>query len=198
MMLYIEIVGLDGAGKSRLAWSLKHHLKDRARLISVSMAGITLSAARGVVTSDAISPVTRAMAYMSAHSEAYDKIVFDLDAGIDHLIGDRGYGCFYAYQHHCPVEIIDALWSVAMRGIYPDLLVFVDTPVSMCQERIARRRNPSALDKSPVSWHESVRDRYLEFCGSYDRGEVLILDGSRHPNILRKCVLKELKRLSQL
>lgn len=195
-MFYIEIVGLDGAGKSRLSRSLVYHLGNRARLISVSMAEITLLSARCVVTSDAISPVTRAMAYMSAHSEAYDKIAFDLDAGIDYLIGDRGYGCFSAYQHQCPAEIIDALWSISMRGIFPDLVVFVDTPVLMCQERIARRRHPSALDKKPVCWHEAVRERYLTFCASYDKGEVLILDGSRHPNILRKRVLKELKRLS--
>ena len=195
-MIYIEIVGLDGAGKSRLAWSLKHHLKERARLISVSMAEITLSSARSVVISDSISPFTRALAYMSAHSEAYDKIASDLDAGIDYLIGDRGYACFSAYQHQCPVEVIDALWSIAMRGIYPDLLVFIDTPVLMCQERIARRRNPSALDKKPASWHEAVRGRYLAFCASYDKGEVLILDGSSPPNILLALVLKELKRLS--
>lgn len=196
-MIYIEIVGLDGAGKSRLVWSLKHHFGDCARMISVSMAEVTYSSACRVTTSNAISPVTRAIAYMAAHSEAYDKIASDLDAGIDYLIGDRGYGCFSAYQHRCPVEIIDALWSVAMRGLFPDLVVFVDTPVLMCQERISRRRNPSALDKKPVCWHEAVRERYLAFCGSYDRGEVLILDGSRHPNILRKRVLKELKRLSQ-
>ncbi|MDE2674711.1 MAG: hypothetical protein OXH65_06340 [Paracoccaceae bacterium] len=89
-MLYIEIVGLDGAGKSRLSRSLVYHLGDRARLISVSMAEITLVSARRVVTSDAISPITRAMAYMAAHSEAYDLLVSDVDAGIDYLIGDRG------------------------------------------------------------------------------------------------------------
>ncbi|MDE0554970.1 MAG: dTMP kinase [Candidatus Poribacteria bacterium] len=193
-MIYIELVGLDGAGKSRLAWSLKHHLGDRARVISVSMAEITYSVARRVVMRDAISPVTRAIAYMAAHSEVYDKIASDLDA-IDYLIGDRGYGCFSAYQHHCPVEVIDALWSIAMRGIFPDLLVFVDTPVLLCQDRIARRRNPSALDKKPASWHEAVRDRYLTFCGSYDRGEVLILEGSRHSDILRDRVLKALEAI---
>ena len=175
-MFYIEIVGLDGADKSRLAWSLKHHLGDSAMVISVSMAEITYSSARRVMSCDSISPVTRAIAYMSAHFEAYDTIASDIDVGIDYLIGDRGYGCFYAYQFECPVEIIDALWSVTMRGLYPDLLVFVDTPVLMCQNRITRRRRkPSAFDKKPVSWHEPVHDRYVSFCELYDKGEVLIL-----------------------
>ena len=193
-MIYIEIVGLDGAGKSSLARSLVYELGDRARLICVSLAEITLKAVRSVVTSDAVSPITRALTYMSAHSEVYDTIASDLDR-IDYLIGDRGYGCFSAYQHQCPSEVIDQLWSVAMRGIFPDLLVFIDTPVRLCQARISRRRNPSALDTKPAAFHEAVRKRYLDFCGSYTKGQVLILDGTRHTNINRRRVLKALRAL---
>ena len=98
MMFYIEIVGLDGAGKSSLARSLVYKLGDRACLISVSMAKIT-----------------RAFTYMSAHSEAYDIIASDIDAGIDYLIGDRGYACFYAYQHKAGSEVIDRLSEVIDR-----------------------------------------------------------------------------------
>ena len=194
-MIYIEIVGLDGAGKSSLARSLVYELGDRARLISVSMAEITLKAARSVVTSDVISPITRAMTYMSTHSEVYDTIASDIDTGIEYLIGDRGYGCFSAYQHECPAEVIDQLWTIAMRGIFPDLLVFIDTPVRMCQARISRRRNPSELDTKPAAFHAAVRERYLEFCESYERGQTLILDGTRHTNILRRRVLKALRAL---
>ena len=194
-MIYIEIVGLDGAGKSSLARSLVYDLGARARLISVSLAEITLKAARSAVTSDSISPITRAMTYMSAHSEAYDTIASDIDTGIEYLIGDRGYGCFYAYQSECPAEVIESLWSIAMRGLFPDLLVFIDTPVWLCQARISRRRNPSELDTKPAAFHEAVRERYLKFCESYERGQVLILDGTRHTNILRRCVLKALRAL---
>lgn len=194
-MIYIEIVGLDGAGKSGLARSLVYDLGDLARLICVSMAELTLKAARSVVTSDSISPITRAMTYMSAHSEAYDTLAADIDTCIEYLVGDRGYGCFFAYQHQCPSEVIDHLWSIAMRGIFPDLLVFIDTPVSICQSRISRRRNPSELDTKPAAFHESVRKRYLKFCESYERGQVLILDGTRHTNILRRRVLRSLRAL---
>jgi len=197
-MRYIEIVGLDGAGKSSLSRSLVYHLGDSARLISVSMAEITFAAARSVVSSDAISPITRAMAYMSAHSEAYGTIAADIVSGIDYLIGDRGYGCFFAYQHQCPSGVIDQLWSIAMRGIFPDLLVFIDTPVSVCQSRISRRRNPSALDTQPAAFHEVVRERYLAFCASYQRGQVLILDGSRDRSILLGEVLDTLLSFPKL
>ena len=68
---------------------------------------------------------------------------------------------------------------MAMRDLFPDMLVFLDTPVWLCQERIARRRHPSKMDRKQASFHRSVRERYLDFCGSYQRGETLILDGTQ-------------------
>ena len=80
-----------------------------------------------------------------------------------------------------------------MRGVFPDFLVFIDTPVWLCQERIVHRRNPSVIDRKPASFHRAVRERYLAFVGSYQRGQVLILDGSLHISKLRKKVLKVLE-----
>ena len=190
-MIYIEIVGLDGAGKSRLSYSLVEHLGDRARLMSLSGAQKTRDVVRRVSVSDSVSPITRALVYMAAHSEVYDILSSDLDR-IDYLIGDRGYACFHAYQSECPAQVIDQLWSIAMRSLFPDLLVFIDTPVWLCQERIVHRRNPSVIDRKPASFHRAVRQRYLSFVDSYQRGQTLTLDGTRHTNILRKKVLKAL------
>lgn len=196
-MVYVEVVGLDGAGKSRLAVSLVHALGDCARLMQICQAEVSRDVARQVSISASVSPITRAFGYMAAHSEVYDRIAPDLNS-LDYLIGDRGYACFYAYQHECPSEVIYDLWTIAMRGLFPDLLVFLDTPVWLCQERIVRRRVRSVIDKKPASFHRAVRERYLAFCDSYSKGQVLTLDGSRHPNILRKQVLRALEKLSYL
>ena len=197
MMIYIEIVGLDGAGKSSFARSLVKQLGDRSRLLHVSQATITRNAAKAVATSDAISPMTRAMVYMSAHSEAYDRIVPNLNE-VDYLVGDRGYACFYAYQYQCPSDVIDRLWSMAMRDLFPDILVFLDTPVWLCQERISRRRYSSEMDRKPASFHRAVRNRYLSFVQSYTRGQTFILDGTQGTNalceVLRKALLSHTTR----
>ena len=193
-MVYVEIVGLDGAGKSRLSGSLAHHLGDCARLMHISLAENTCDVARIVSVSDSVSAITRAFGYMAAHSEVYDILSSDFDS-IEYLIGDRGYACFHAYQYQCPAKVIDELWSIAMRGLFPDLLVFLDTPVWLCQERIVRRRNPSVIDKKPASFHRAVRKRYLAFVDSYHRGQTLILDGTQHTSKLRRAVLKVLRSL---
>ena len=122
-MIYIEIVGLDGAGKSGLARSLIYHLGDGARLMQICQAEVTRDVVGLVSTREVVSPMTRAFGYMAAHSEVYDIISPDLDS-IDYLIGDRGYACFYAYQYQCAAKVIDQLWTIAMHGIFPDLLVF--------------------------------------------------------------------------
>lgn len=175
-MLYIEIVGLDGAGKTRLSKSLVCLLGSRARRIHISQADITRHAARLVTTCDAVSSTTRILTYMAAHAEAYDRATLD---NIDFLVGDRGYACFYAYQYQAGSDVIDNLWSLAMRNHFPDLLVFLDTPVHECQERIASRKHTSEMDTRPIDFHKAVRERYLAFMDTYEKGQTLILEGSQ-------------------
>ena len=196
-MFYIEVVGLDGAGKSKLCHSLIYKLGDQARLLHVPSKNMLTTPVVRQVSRESVSPDTRLLTYMAGYSEAYDKLVCQSDP-FKYLIGDRGYACFYAYQIECASENIDALWSFAMRGIFPDLLVFLDTPVSKCRSRVFGRRNPSEVDKRSKSFYKSVRKRYLSFCASYRRrGQVLILDGRRHRNIQIRKVLQAIKRLSR-
>lgn len=195
-MLYIEVVGLDGAGKSKLCNSLIYKLGDQARLLHVPSKDLLTTPVVRFVSREPVSPETRLLTYMAGYSEAYDKIVCQSDP-FQYLIGDRGYACFYAYQFECYIEDIDALWSIAMRGTFPDLLVFLDTPVSMCRSRVSGRRYQSEVDKRSKSFYKSVRKRYLSFCASYRRcGQVLILDGRRHRHIQIRKALQAIKRLS--
>ena len=196
-MFYIEVVGLDGAGKSKLCHSLIYKLGDQARLLHVPSKNMLTTPVVRHVSRESVSPNTRLLTYMAGYSEAYDKLVCQSDP-FKYLIGDRGYACFYAYQFECAAENIDALWSFAMRGIFPDLLVFLDTPVSKCRSCVVGRRNLSEVDKRSKSFYKSVRKRYLSFCASYRRrDQVLILDGRRHRNIQIRKVLQAIKRLSR-
>lgn len=190
-MRYIEVVGIDGAGKSRLCRSIAYKLGERARLIRLSLADQTYAAVQLVSSCESVSPMTRILTYMAAQSEVYNKLVSNLE-GIDYLIGDRGYACYHAYQYGVGATVIDELWTIAMGGLFPDLLVFLDTPVSMCRERVARRKYPSVIDNQPTEFHLDVRERYLEFIASYKRGETLVLDGRRYTRTLRHIVLETL------
>ena len=196
-MYYIEVVGLDGAGKSKLCRSLIYKLGDQARLLHVPSKGMLTTPVVRYVSRESVSPETRLLTYMAGYSEAYDQIVCQSEP-FKYLIGDRGYACFYAYQFECYIEDIDTLWSFAMRGTFPDLLVFLDTPVSMCRSRVSGRRYRSEVDKRSKSFYKSVRKRYLSFCASYRRrGQVLILDGRRHRHIQIRKALQAIKRLSR-
>ena len=190
-MKYIEIVGIDGAGKSRLCRALRSQLGNRAAPISLSMVSdATAQVVQSVSTDEGVCPVARCLTYMAAHAEVYDKIEPRLDT-VDFLIGDRGYACFYAYHHEVTSSSIDELWRVAMRGIFPDLLVLLDTPVEVCQHRISQRHYPSMIDQKPAVFHEGVRQRYLAFCDVYQhKADVLILDGRHKRDHLVSQILK--------
>lgn len=66
-MCYIEIVGLDGAGKSRLCRLLKWKLDDRTYVIHVpSHDLLTLKVVR-YVSNEYVSPITRVPTYTALH-----------------------------------------------------------------------------------------------------------------------------------
>ena len=192
-MRYIEIVGVDGAGKSSLCRALKWKLGDRAYVMHVPSRDLSTSEVVRYVSRQSVSPVPRVLTYMAAYSEAYDIFQSANHTCIDYLIGDRGYACLSVY-HEASAEVIDELWAIAMRGLFPDLLVFIDTPVSMCRDRISRRRKTSDQDTRPVAYHEAVRERYVSFVKAYaKRGMTLTLDGTRHKNVQLHSVWKMIR-----
>jgi dTMP kinase len=98
------------------------------------------------------------------------------------VICDRYLFSSLAYQSlECGMEyVIDLNAGFPL----PQCLVFLDTPVNVCQERLSRRRSPELYDGS--SFQSRVRDGYLRaierFHGSGMR--VDILDGDRPADLI--------------
>ena len=187
-MHYIENGGLDRAGKAHLSKSLVFLLESHTAYPCLSIGHHTARCQSGNNMQCNIANNTH-LAYIAAHAEAYDRATLD---NIDFLIGDRGYACFYAYQYQAGSEVIDNLWTLTMRNHFPDQLVFLDTPVRVCQERIARRKHASEMDTRPIDFHKSVRERYLAFMDTYEKGNTLILDGSQQTGDLSLIVSETL------
>ena len=104
---------------------------------------------------------------------------------------------FSAYHYECDSDIIDYLWSIAMRGIFSDLLVLLDIPVKLCQAILRVGVIHQIQDTKPSSYHESVRERYLSFVSAYEkRGLTLTLNGTLHRNIQLHNVRKAIREFN--
>ena len=109
------------------------------------------------------------------------------------VISDRYFYSSIAYQSvECDPDFVLAI----NRFPLPEVIIFVDTPVDVCMERIEKRGGEKELfDRS--SFLSKVRDNYLSAFSSLPQGVRLItIDGSMAPEEVESAIRAELSALS--
>jgi dTMP kinase len=200
---FIVFEALDGAGKTTQVHLLSRHLA-RSRSVYVTYepsdgpAGLQIR----LVLEHRIQMDHAALAALFAadrmdhlyHRNGDGGIVTRLLHGVD-VISDRYYLSSFAYQGMA----LDWDWIAQMHVhcIRPDLTLFVDTPVAVCLERIARRRGGRSdlFENQDALTH--VRQAYLT---AIDRlaqtGEnVKIVDGSAPPDQVHAAIWEHVAQL---
>jgi dTMP kinase len=114
----------------------------------------------------------------------------------ERVVCDRYLFSSLAYQSvTCGFDDVLAL----NRGFpLPQILVFLDTPVAVCQRRIAERGAREIYDDSP--FQEKVRESYLS-CIGFFRGSgmhTVIVDGNRSVEEIHRDIWMEIAELPTL
>ena len=121
--------------------------------------------------------------------------MFDPDDGIEVrtrrgelVVSDRYLYSSLAYQSiECGLEWVSGLNE---RFPLPQTTIFLDTPVEVCQERLARRSLTELYDGT--SFQARVRQTYLEVFERY-RGSgarIEVIDGNRPAGLIHEDVWK--------
>lgn len=200
---FIVFEALDGAGKTTQVHLLSRHLA-QSRPVYVTYepsdgpAGLQIR----LVLEHRIQMDSAALAALFAadrmdhlyHCNGEGGIVARLQRGVD-VVSDRYYLSSFAYQG----MTLDWDWIAQMHVhcIRPDLTLFVDTPVALCLERIARRRGGrfDLFENQEALTH--VRQAYLT---AIDRlaqtGEnVKIVDGNAPPDQVHAAIWEHVAQL---
>lgn len=167
---FVVLEGLDGAGTSTQLRMLSERLARERRPHAVTWEptdGIIGKMLRGILAQDIKAhPRTIALLYAADRSEH----VHDPQSGIEArtrrgelVVSDRYIFSSLAYQSlECGDEYVLALNS----GFpLPETLIFLDTPVEVCQERLAERRREELYDG--VAFQTRVREAYLRAIERY-------------------------------
>lgn len=200
---FIVFEALDGAGKTTQVHLLSRHLA-QSRPVYVTYEPSDGPAGQQIrlVLEHRIQMDSAALAALFAadrmdhlyHRHGEGGIVARLQRGVDAL-SDRYYLSSFAYQG----MTLDWDWIAQMHihCIRPDLTLFVDTPVAVCLERIARRRGGhfDLFENQDALTH--VRHAYLT---AIDRlaqaGEnVKIVDGNAPPDQVHAAVWEHVAQL---
>jgi len=101
-----------------------------------------------------------------------------LEAGI-HVICDRYYLSFLAYQSFLLPDAWDWLWQLNARNQRPDLTIFLRSPPEVCVERIQRKFAPERYERPEILKGVSVQfDRIIPLLQDRRGEDIRVLDSS--------------------
>lgn len=101
-----------------------------------------------------------------------------LEAGI-HVICDRYYLSFLAYQSFLLPDAWDWLWQLNARNQRPDLTIFLRSPPEVCVERIRRKFAPERYERPEILKGVSVQfDRIIPLLQDRRGEDIRVLDSS--------------------
>lgn len=210
-MKFIVFEGLDGAGKSTLISKVQDYLVKRGQFQSklIRDPGTTSvgEKIRGVLLDPSEKPVARAevLMYEAARAQLVDEIIRPTLAQKIWVLSDRFYSSTVAFQavaRNLGRHDIDWLNNYACAGLVPDLVVFIDIPVSESQRRLGKRQSSDGskadrMEQEDLDFHERVRQGYLVQAKENPKGW-LVLDGMKTPDELFTDTSSHFERLGWL
>jgi dTMP kinase len=186
---FIVLEGLDGAGTTTQLRMLDERLSRDARPHFATWEpteGPIGTMLRSILAKDVRAhPRTIALLYAADRSEHIHAPQIGIDARVrkgEIVICDRYLFSSLAYQSvECGFEFVNALNA----GFpLPQHLVFIDTPVEVCQERLSARGKTELYDD--YAFQTRVRDGYLRAIERYAASgmRVSLLDGNRPAGLI--------------
>ncbi len=206
--LFVVIEGLDGSGSTTQTTLLKEYLTKQgyeAYLTSEPTDGpaggvLRLALEKRLVYAatnsgdPSLADVTLALLFAADRMDhLFNDIIPKLEMGVA-VICDRYYLSSYAYQG----DAADLEWlrQINAKCLQPDLTVFLDVPVALCQKRMQRERwevhifeEPGELERVRQNYHVAIDDLTRE-------GEAIIsVDGTRPKQEIHRNIAKIVRSL---
>lgn len=192
--VYIAIEGLDGSGKSSISDYIVNNFPfNRTREPGGTKFGSNI---REILLHDKeilLTPETEILLMTADRVENLKRnIIPQLENGTN-ILSDRCYISTLAYQgggKGLNISDIIKLNNIFLDSNIPDLIIFIDTPVNVCMERIKREKDK--FESLGYDFYERVRDMYIYLSSIYPKKWVTV-KGDKTPNELEIEIDKILK-----
>lgn len=177
---YIALEGLEGCGKSTHTKRLGENLD---AVITREPGGTRIgSLLRGILADTEntdMAPRTEALLMAADRAQHMAEVVQPaLDAG-RHVVSDRSIYSTLAYQGHGRRLGTADLLSIstwALEGRLPDLVVFIDVPTQILNERLAKR-NLDRFEREGADFFARINDGFHQLIAS-DPDRFVVIDGT--------------------
>jgi dTMP kinase len=200
--ILITIEGIDGAGKTTLARSLRDKLLERgldAQLVR-EPGGVALSERLRLLLGEpglSISPQAEALLYAAARAQLVQELLAPALAEGSVLILDRFADSSLAYQgagRGLGIEAVRGLNDFATAGLRPDRTLLLALAPGLARERLAATgRIPDRLEREPLGFFEEIATAYEQLAAA-DPDRFAVLDASAAPEAVLAAALDALSQ----
>ena len=196
---FITIEGCEGSGKTTILKMLCQEFKENnikyfstrepgGSKISEQIRNVILN-----VENTKMDYMTEALLYAASRRQHLEEVVKPALEEGNIVICDRYLDSSLAYQGYARGLGIKEVYEINMyatSGFLPELTIYVDIPVEVGLERISNNnRDVNRLDLEKVSFHNKVRDGYLEIAKMYPE-RIVKIDGVGTPEEVYQRVRK--------
>jgi dTMP kinase len=184
----ITLEGGEGGGKTTQIVSLKDRLAKAGKEVAIfrEPGGTVVSEQiREVVLSaknTSIEFTTEVLLFQAARAQVYAELVIPaLEVG-KIVVMDRSRDSSVVYQgmvRGFGKDMIEQLNNVSTQKTYPDLTLLLDLPVKQGLKRRMDSNKQDRLDMEDKSFHQKVRDAYLELASENKDNRWQVIDASK-------------------
>ena len=177
---YIALEGLEGCGKSTHTKRLGAHLD---AVITREPGGTRIgSLLRGILADPEntdLAPRTEALLMAADRAQHMAEVIQPALDRNQHVVSDRSIYSTLAYQGHgrrlgVPDLLQISTWALA--GRLPDLVVFIDVPTAILNERLAKR-DLDRFEREGADFFARINDGFHELIAA-DPQRWIVIDGT--------------------
>nr|WP_246565852.1 dTMP kinase [Tissierella carlieri] len=201
--LFIALEGPDGSGKSTIIKLIGNYLKDKGiEFVMTREPGGTLigEEIRHIVLDEkntGISDETEALLYAAARGQhVHEKILPSLKEG-KLVLCERFVLSSLAYQgvgRGLGIEKVKAINDFAIRGVYPDLILFFHVDPEVTLERKTGNQGGDRLEQEGNDFHRTVYEGYMELLKLYPKN-IKVIDATKSIEEVLEQSIKEVEDL---
>ena len=199
--MFISFEGIEGSGKTTNLDNAVRFLRDKGldcvvtREPGGTRIGKKIRAILLDPSSKGIDPITELLLYTADRSQHINEVISPLLSAGKTVVCDRYYDATVVYQGYArglDTALILQLHRLLFDNLKPDLTLLLDLPpevgLSRAWQQIDegdRNRVEIRFEEETLSFHEKVRDGYLEMA-RLEPERYRIIDASKEPDQVRK------------